>query len=250
MNITKATLIALTLSACGAPIEGEGETLGTLEQAVYMPYQYGIEGLDDSEDHPDFGLRCGGATVDDYADNFCAVPDTKQLSVKFYASTCSSLWQAAVMDAWATWALELNMAGWSVSTPANNPKYRVECGTLGGDGLGRFQAGPSWDNIGVWYGTLGQHKTGKVTMDSVDADAWAMALAPNSASARHNIRVNLVLHELFHLAGLGHSTSGTGSALMSAQPNGTWVSLKNPTAAESDMLDCYNPTNGGLFDDC
>lgn len=243
------SVLALFAVACaGTDDQPEPINYGTLEQPVYVPGGYGIEGVTNWQGHPDFGLRCSGSIPADVADNWCSMPDSKSIVIGFQAGTCDSLMQAAAVDAYNFWVAEVTGAGFTVTT---GNTFQMKCGSIAGTTvLGKFTSGPSWDQIGASYGTLGQYKNGFITMDQTDINAWAQSLAPGSATARHNIKRNLWLHELFHLVGLAHSHNGTGPELLSEKPDGTWVNAKQITQTEWNMLDCYNPANGGLFDDC
>lgn len=248
-------LSVVGLAACGAP-EREGylggEEVGTLGQPIFMPYKYGIEGVTNWENDPDYGLQCEGTVHQDFADDWCSVPDSKTIRFKFYASTCrdtpsNESWRGAVVDAYYDWKYEIEAQGWSVIDGTN---YQLRCDDGPGNGrLGRFRPGPSWDQHGTSWGTLGQYKDGKITMYSADTDSWVGGVYPGSAAARQVARINLIKHELYHLVGFGHSVHGFGPDLMSEQPNGTWNSYKDLGNARRSMLDCYNETSG-TSDDC
>ncbi len=265
-NIIKA-ILALALFACGAAPEdaqpddptdigAAGDTvIGTLEQAVYMPFRYGIEGITDWEDHPDYSRECEGQTPQAVADDWCSVPNSKTIKLDWSPSTCPTTgsygvaegFRRVVYEAIINWQSEMTLLGWTMTGGSD---FTLKCEGLAGSPMGRFQPGPDWDEIATPYGTLGQYKKGAIQIDSADIAAWAQSLAPGSASARYNIVYNLVRHELWHLSGLGHSAAGAGPALLNEAPNGTWVTIKHPTASQLERVECYNPANGGLFNDC
>lgn len=257
MKHIAAWLVCLVFVACGAAPEEAGEAIGTLEQAVYMPFKYGIEGVTDWQGHPDFSRECQGSLPSEVADNWCSVPDSKSIKITWSPSSCPTTgsygmpegFRSVVYDAMVYWENELELIGWSVSG-GSNPNYTLKCETVSGTPMGRFQPGPDWDEIAASYGTLGQYKKGKVQIDSADIAAFASQLAPGSATARYNIAFNLVIHELWHLAGLGHSAEGAGPDILNEAPDGTWVSFKILGSNRINRLDCYNPANSGLFDDC
>lgn len=262
MTLQQATFFvgALALVACGAAPEEfdeePGQIIGTAEQAVYMPALYGIEGITDWQGHPDFGMQCAGQTPSEVADNWCIVPNSKTLKFSWTPSSCPTTgsfgvnegFRRVVYDATVYWENEMTLQGWNIV--GGGTDFVLKCETVAGTPMGHFQPGPSWDQIAAPYGTLGQYKNGKIGIDSADIMAFANSLAPGSATARYNIAFNLVMHELWHLSGFGHSAAGAGPDIMSEAPDGTWVALKTMGAARLGRLDCYNPENGGLFSAC
>lgn len=256
MKTLRLISIALVM-ACGAPVdEPDGESIGTLEQAVYMPYRYGIEGVTDWQGHPDFGRECQGSLPSEVADNWCSVPNSKTIKLTWNPSSCptsggygvSDGFRGVVYEAIVHWTNEMTLAGWTVI--GSDPDFTLKCEGVPGSAMGRFQPGPDWDQIGASYGTLGQYKTGKVQIDSADIISFAYSLASGSAAARYEIVSNLVMHELWHLSGFGHSAHGAGPDIMNEAPDGTWVQQKLLGSTRWHKLECYNPANGGLFDDC
>lgn len=253
---TIAFLIACLVACGGESPTVDGIELGTLEQPVYMPVKYGIEGVTNWEGSPDFGRECEGSTPAQVADDWCSVPNSKTIKFRWFPSTCpltgsygtAEGFRQVVYEAIINWQSEMTLLGWDMYQTGED--FQLKCETVAGTPMGRFQPGPEWDQIGAPYGTLGQYKTGRYQIDFTDIAAWAQALAPGSASARYNIVYNLVRHELWHSSGLGHSAAGAGPALMNEAPNGTWVTIKQPSASQLDRVECYNPANGGLFSDC
>jgi hypothetical protein len=240
-----ATLVLALLFACGAPPEDGEYVIGTHGQAIFMPFEYGMEGGTDGVSETNDGMKCTAAGG--WEDSRCSVPDSKTIRFKFYASTCNSTWQGAAVDAYNDWKFELESQGWSVIDGTN---YQLRCsGSSGGGALGRFQPGPSWDHHDVSLGTLSQFKDGKYTMYSTDADAWLQSVFPGSAPHRQIGRINLIKHELYHSAGFGHSKKGFGPDLMAEAPDGTWYDYKDLGDTRRSMLDCYNQ-NSGTGDDC
>jgi len=232
-------LLALLLLAlaCGAPSEAGQDIipLGTLEQPIYLPFRYGIEGITNVQGHPDFGRECEGTTPAEWADNNCVVPNSRTVRFKFYASTCNGTWMGAVADAYWDWKAELEYWGWSVIDGSN---YQLRCNDGdGGGALGRFVPGPSWDTIGVPQGTLRQHKDGRITMYSSSID---QVIANRSTEEQRIVRMNLIRHELYHLVGFGHTTNGPGNDLMAVAPNSNWYTYRELGDRRRIMLDCYN----------
>jgi len=72
-----------------------------------------------------------------------------------------------------------------------------------------------------------------------------------TATQKRQFTRNIILHELFHFAGLGHDTfdetplMGLGENVEFAFDHVIW-----PTDFESAMLDCVNPNRDGLFELC
>ncbi len=250
-RIINATLLCLLAACAGADDEGVvvpgfEEGLGQLEQPVFRPFKYGIEGVNDAQHHPDFGLMCEGTLPAEVADNWCSVPDSKTLKFNWSPSTCNAEWQGILFQAITDWQTDIGSVGWTISGTGD---FNLSCGALSGSTtLGKFTSGPSWDQIGTSYGTLGQYRNGNIKIDTADSDAFCSFAVTEPSN--DNCKYNLARHELFHLVGLGHNNNGTGPDLMSQRPDGTWVTKKSIGSTRLDMLDCYNPANGGLFDDC
>jgi len=187
------------------------------------------------------------------------VPDSKNINLGWSPSTCPTTgsygpnapdgFRSVVYDAITYWADEMTQLGWNMTSSAPSP-FNLKCETVAGTPRGRFQPGPTWDTIGVPWGTLGQYRNGKVQIDAAQLGPDAQALAPGSSAARYNYVFNHVIHELYHVVGLGHSHAGSGPNILNEAPDGTWVNLKFLSASQLDRLECYNPANGGLFPDC
>lgn len=252
MKSIKYLPLCLLALACGAESEAplEGEWLGTAEQAVYMPARYGHEGGNG-------GPACG--TPGDWADNECWVPNSKRHYVKIHANTCTPWWQARFTSAWNETLAELAYINSYVD--ADKPKWEMapaDSGMTNGV-IFQWMCDPSTiasgsfspnesnsDDIGVaGNDELKQYKGGvlKIYASAIQAGpAWAAA----DDARRQRFARNVIRHEIAHQLGLGHESSPTG--LMGDGDfwnNEYWMS-----GDQYRRIECYNPANSGLFDDC
>ena len=254
----KKIRIALALSltfACGSPEEGGtelgGQVLGTAEQAVYMPVLYGFEGGNG-------GPACG--TPGAWADNECFVPNSKRHYVKFHAGTCTSWWQARAVEIWNEVLADLNYVNsyvrddrpnWEL-LPAdgtglsNGVIFQWGCdGNTSPEGAGSFVPNKSnSDDIDVaGNDELRQYKGGVLKLYTTYAQNDGRWTTSNDARRQRRAR-NLIRHEVWHQFGLGHETPG----LMGDCDY--WNTECWPSFDQYQRVACYNPSNGGLFDDC
>jgi hypothetical protein len=186
------------------------------------------------------------------------VPNDKIHYVTFHAATCNSWWQARFVEA----HLELNADLEYVNShiePGDMWEIRNAAGSGRGVGLihqwqcdsnTSRQAFGSYgyntktvDDVGTSRGTLKQYKAGvlKIYSTLIQADPlWAAA----DDARRRRLARNVIRHEMWHQFGLGHENTG----LMGA--GDFWNNEYWPTASQYRRVECYNPDNGGLFDDC
>lgn len=249
-------LLVFTLFACGASVESEplgGQVIGTAEQAVYRPAGYGMEGGTDAN---------GSKTTcdNDWSNGECWVPNSKTFYAAFQAGTCSSWWQARFVDVWYEAIAELDYINADVDVaskwylgpvptifgePAIQPGliYNWRCQAT--DGIASFQPNRSnSDDIDAGGGDeLRQYKGGTLRLDVADIEADILWVASDDAR-RQRFASNVLRHEVWHMLGHGHEENG----LMGGCDY--WNEECWPTMTMYNRQECYNPSNGGLFDDC
>lgn len=239
-------------AACSAPVPGdlempEGEVLGTLKQAIYVPYAYGAEG-DQKE------------CIAPWAGGICRVPDQRKLDIWFETDTCSSQFTIdRIFESIDFWFDMLKSVGWdvnlyyTVATPSNaqkTTKIYVKCGNAGASPA-MFTPG-NYDDHGTQYGTLKQFRNGTLTVDenyfySSGLTAFWEATGPQQVYMVYNV----ISHEFGHAVGLGHVPQTSPPMLMQS-PGWSLTNLQGaglngplgPSTWQMDMLDCYNPNSG------
>jgi hypothetical protein len=259
MNRIIMTPIALFALACGGRDEDAepGEILGTAEQAVYHPAGYGTEGGTDANGSK---TACDG----NWSANECWVPNSKTFYTKFQAGTCSSWWQARFVDMWYEQLAEIDYINVAVDVaskwyvgpvpeifgePAIAPGliFNWRCQATGG--IASFQPNSSnSDDIDAGGNDeLRQYKGGTLRVDTAEIEADVLWAASDDARRRRFAR-NVLRHEVWHQMGHGHEyASGPGHLMGTCD---YWNEECWPTTTMYDRQKCYNPSNGGLFDDC
>lgn len=233
--------IALLLFACGAPLdEEEGLYIGTLEQGIFVPVGYGAESGTQN------GVSSPPCDDTDWAGGQCSIPDSKFQIYKFFASSCSSWWQARFVGAENYVKPFVNGLGddWAYYGGDINGVYThgMYCNTS--SGLGAFTPGPDFENHATPLGTLRQYKNGTIRIDTADIEAQA-GWSSKTEAERIRFAENVIRHEMGHSLGFGHF----GSGLMQDGTNATWYSnSKTFTIADRTVLRCYNEDSGSSPD--
>lgn len=242
----------------GAQTGGAGELdrddLGTAEQAVVLPFKYGMEGAGNTE-------TCDST----WQGSACWVPNSKVFYVGFNASTCSAWWQARFVEIWNEALADVDYVNslehedaalWYMGpVPAGTPvglKYQWQCSSELGIGAESFKPVTTNTDDISWppQGTLRQYKGGvlKAYVAEVEAtSAWQNA----SEAARQRYARNIIRHGVRHMFGAGH-VPGTepGYELMGTNHPNFFNAEYWPTFDEYYRQACYNASNGGLFSDC
>lgn len=233
---------AFACASAGDFDDPEASELGSLEQPVFMPNNYG---------HQDGFMQCGNPF-----NGTCMVPDTRSFVISVHQFTCSTQqFKDQILDAANYAAARAWENGWNVSVqnlPNNatgSSHWIIKCanngpaGTLGQTSITE-SVGFIWDCHDSDRGELCQFKraTSIVYENIITASA---AWAAGTTTQRNNIIENVGRHELGHLLGFGHTSSGCGTDLMATCPSGnSGHTLRPYTAAQLSMLDCYNETSG------
>lgn len=278
-RIPLAYLLALVAAICAcAPVDDEREIavvqLGELEQEIVMPVGYGT---DSSQRRciPSRGFGPG---------SFCDVPRWEHVTVGLAADHgCSAYWRNVIELAMGNMATILTNEGWGVTVlptgaigEVNGPAtaywlyedgWPIVCRDLEGPSLAgaRVYKNPlvdySCDDSITWIGGIDLCPTCTFEICEyehgfVAVDVAAISALPGYGSVstlrRMAISHNIVLHELMHVGGLGHSTTGQGTVLMAAAPKITggvvdmaWQRTLFPTLEELHLLRDYDAS----FDD-
>jgi hypothetical protein len=231
----KRFLLLLPVLACG-PAE-EPVNLGTLEQPIYMPAEYGREGD-------------GSACSAPWSGSICKVPDwgDHEFKIKVDTGACDAWTRDRIQEAVGLFQVWMGWYGWDVNRVTSGQNGTIRCDMGNGD-PGTTAANAPFDYHGVPYGTLLQYGGFTVTIrpwpiyTCNSGNAWTYA----TLEEKVNVSVNVIMHELFHVAGLGHN--GEAGELMSAafvcsNAAPQWQRILEPTDAEASMLLCYNPNSG------
>jgi hypothetical protein len=224
----------LSTVACGAPADGEYiipeslDELGQVQQPIFMPTNYGNEGV-------------GEPCVAPWANSMCFVPDNKHIQVQFQAGTCSAWWQTRMVSAFAFMEAYVDGLGddWNMTSPGNG-NYQVKCGST--TGFGTFdENNVDIDSHPTPNGQLIQYRKGLIIIDTTDIEG-SSTFSGSIESARQKIAHNAIIHEFGHLIAVGHTPTGV-------MKNGLQTTAQTFTTAQSNMLKCYNE-DSGTDDDC
>jgi hypothetical protein len=200
--------------ATGCANGSELDELGELEQPIYIPSGYGHA-----------GSNACTSVLD------CFVPDKKYIQAKFYASTCSSWWQARMVTAFANIESMVDNLGddWGFIGPGSG-LYEVRCGNA--LELGSFTP----LDTQVHSGGPIQYNKGNILVDVADIQNLPFWVAGSTETQRQTFAVNAIRHEFGHLLGLPH-----GSGIMHAGPETIWWnSVISFSAAQRTAMQCYN----------
>jgi hypothetical protein len=244
------------------PIEGEmvvissfpdGDELGTAHQPIFLPFGYGSE---------QNATQCDGS----WSGGVCYVPDKRRLRVNLRISTCNSTFDVYLAEAYVKWRNFLQATGWTLAVsydgfPGLGDAIPVEFKCVGGTGHSALAStltpvgALDVDCHDAAPGDVCQYKSAKIEIyhNMIGAvPAWN----PASDAKRSNFARNIIQHEGFHAAGLGHNSATPGSQLMatggaqSQDPaSNYWNLFLSPNNAERDQLACYNPNSGTQPDD-
>ncbi len=253
-------LVALIV-ACGAADEVEQSDIGKLEQAIYADDGYGFDGA---------GKRCW--SPDGWAGGECSAPDAKGWQFYLPANVTGTPGAAygctptqinnitTAMDKfkelmnppnnnWNITSCKFPACFSSQTTAGGTFKVKVSCNNTPTGGTNcSTPCAETQVNRGLNFSCEGNSPWEFCQFKSVD---W-VRLYPNrvsnivgwagwSASKRNRVTAQVMLHEFYHVVGLGHDTKEE-SPLMggSIDPNG-WVL---PTEWEQLALWRYNHTSG------
>lgn len=222
--------------------------LGTAEQAIFVPATYGWEAGPDENGM--LAPRCSGA----WTGHKCKMPDNKDVRVGFNAGTCSTWWQARVVEVYTEY--QTLLAGWnnewSLDGPSDN--YKISCATGAGTAFAAFGASTnSADNDvhPVGPDEIWQYRKGNMYLytNTIQNHAtWASA----TETQRQRFARNTIRHEFGHLFGLGHLAGSPCNNLM-CEYQTTFSSLytenKFLVTSDQDRMRCYNE-DSGTTDDC
>lgn len=242
-------VIALALMACGAPAE-DAEELGTLEQAIFMPSEYGQEAN---------GERC----IAPWNGGTCTVPDQKTLKWRFPSGHGCSPWsitetRATMTQLAAFWGSDYPI----VETPAPNNNATIACNTTETSAqnprLERTQMFGG-ESHSTSDGTLQQFGTVQITLyeGKIFAAPTFNCVGQACETRRRNFWGNVVRHAAGgHAMGLGHDgTDNQGSHLMDNSFSTTdstkaaYLGALGYSTTQLNGIDCYNQ-NSGSGDDC
>jgi hypothetical protein len=265
----------LLATACAAsdlePVEfdpGEGpDQLAMLELPVWMSNGYGI----DSRQRRCIASRGWGP------DSTCQIPLRKRATIgTALDSGCSQSQVADIYFALAMVQIQAVSAGWTITTPQPgaiglwqdaqvfyDDSWPIRCTSIDTGALARTRP---WMIPGLNYSChdvtlVGvpvcagcRYEVCKYQQGWIDIDFAAIKSLPGygplTNAQRSNVRVNHIMHELYHVMGLGHEPDSTSPTLLMAKGSQTlngsfvgtaWVNGMNPTAHESWMLRTFNP---------
>lgn len=228
--------IAFISIACGSPLP-KSDPVGSLSSPIYMPNGYGA-------DVSSNGLRCGNP----FGGGRCLVPDSKTIDIKFYASTCSSWWQARFVEVWWEYeAILASMNEWQLVSTSNF-KHTWRCGNVSG-GLGHTALlSEGAEDHETPRGILRQIKKTNLRIDSADMESSANWEAADDSERQRKAR-RTIRHEVAHELGFGH-LEGEGPNLMNQGGDGSeWDVEHGLSTAELVWMSCYNQDSGSS-DDC
>lgn len=252
--------LCLALLACGAPDEPRedrivaidgGEIdysrdyrgdLGTAAEAIYMPYEYG------AEDKSIGGFGC----IAPWAGGECGVPDSRTLYINVFVDNCPANTAQIIWDTVYTFDTLMTEEGWTVNVAAGshynaNVEINLDCGSNGALGLWSPEAG-SEDCHDTDLGDLCQWKEGDLRLNPIDLKQFYVWVY-GTTTQRYWTQSNILLHELFHAAGLGHTGLHMPPRLMdqgwsldsfSRATDGPM----SPEWTQLRMLWCYNESSG------
>lgn len=240
------TAAAVAMASCGGEYEPETvpEDLGQLEQPIWLHAGMGTEKGN--------GLRCSRP----YAGGECQIPDRKTINIAADSNTCTSNWQAVFDDAIA----EANLITQAYGVHFVNGQYEggeIKFFLFCNDDSGGNPHGQTWIDAlwGYDCNLVGgsdyvcRYENGyiDINLSSIIDDLGPVYVEKTWAQQKRFVK-NGILHELFHVWGLGHSTNSCGSTLMGACANAGdlswWNVRKQPTATELKWLGCFNPGAG------
>lgn len=233
-------LVILGLVACGGGDfqQPEQVNLGTLEQPIYMPAGYGREGD---------GSRCQG----EWADSICKVPDwgDREFKIRLDLDTCDAFTADRIREAVGLSQIWMAEYGWDVNIVRSGQNGNIRCDMNSYGPPGSSSAKAPFDVHITEFGILSQYGGFTITLRPLayytcgNGDPWTYA----TLDEKINVAINVALHELFHVAGLGHNGQpGTlmNSSFACSNSAPQWQGLLEPLADEVAMLRCYNPNSG------
>lgn len=229
---------------------------GSLEQALYVPDGYGV---DMSQN------RCGNP----FAGGRCLMPDRRDWVFQYPAATGAG--QRACTDTDFRAALETaareahfyaSSVGWPTSVsqatassvPVNTVYFSCDNGPTSGT-VGAKVTVPSTclqsqsDCHTTSRGEILQYGTASVTIYPnriKNLPSITGGYSSLTQTQKRNLITNIVLHEYFHVLGLGHASEST-SPLMGFGSSGAMPGIngiKAPTSTELGWIDCYNESSG------
>lgn len=218
------------------------EGLGKLEQPIWLHNGMGTEIGN--------GMRCSRP----YAGGECKIPDRKTFNIAVYSHTCTSNWQPVFEEAVAEANLITQQFGVHFRIGAEvgggEVKFEVFCNDDSGGNP------PGVTQIDTWFGYDCNHVGGPdyvcryengwidINLSSIIDSLGSVYFSKTWAQQKRFVK-NTILHELFHVWGLGHSVTGCGTLLMGSCANANdlsfWNVRKEPTATELKFLGCFWP---------
>lgn len=235
-------LVAALFGCAGTDTGTPKEQLGTAKEPIFMPSQYGIEG-------GGFGPRC----IPPWDNGQCWVPDNTGSNVvlRFWVNdaSCGADLAGKVHAALNKFVNNMNSLGLQafIMTAKLDARYFIQCANNNPGVLAHFVP-ISQETHSTVNGTLVQHGSGNIFIDG--AQITATPCWQQGAITQHNAFMdNITSHELYHVAGSGHETSGTGARLMDPAYSGALNTnacqvFLDPTPADIAAIDCYNATSG------
>lgn len=227
------------------PAVNDGD-IGRLEQPIGLYTGYGTEASSSSP-------RC----ILPYGGGECQVPNSKTIRFgTFIASNeCTSNWnavfQAALSEAQTIAGGRMNFI--NVNVQGGNADFMIYCL----DDSGNNPPGRTFVDTFFGYechevnssNDLCQYENGFIDINLTSLINKSATYFSHSWAQQQRFVKNVILHEIFHVAGLGHSTTSCGELLMGACSNQSenWYNIqKRPTSSELLEIECYNPGSGGL----
>ena len=247
MQLFLLLTLAVFAFACGDGGEDfytapEKVDIGTLEQPIYMPDQYGFEG------------GSGGRCDSNWEGGRCWVPDIRPISIRLANSHGCSQFTIDVITLAIQQFGSFLPSDWPV-TYANDGAYQVKCNnseTLAQNSRLGNMALVKEEEHDTSRGKLTQHRTGTMTLFTGKIAAlsgWQCGSSTSCENRRKVFLSNVFRHELGHILGMGHRTTSSGSRLMdyafpdynSSSPQLVWSQALTLDATEKSWLDCYTP---------
>lgn len=233
-------IVPAVLLACSATENAEKVEVGSIAQPIFMPNNYGLEGDGNA-------FRCSPP----WGGSQCWVPDNtgNNVFLRFFIddASCNTFYKDRIHAAYNLFATHMVSLGLQVALVAKiDSHYIIKCGTNSPGVMGHFSP-VSQEVVHTSFGDLVQHGSGNTTIDMAIINATSCMQQGTFTNQQNFIR-NLVTHELYHIAGIGHEVSGF-SELMSVGYTGALntppcTQLLSAKPADDAAIDCYNATSG------